>query len=234
MPRCPNCSADRVEEYCPRCGQQRIDPQELSVRHFLDELADAITDFRSKFKSVRTLRRLVIPGALTAEFLAGRRERYLSPFKTYLVCAAIFFFAAPVAGFRLESMFDADRSGVLRRLVTARAAERQLDPSFFNARFDVRVQSVYPVTLGAAALVFALALQLLFPKRRAPYGAHLVFALHFVSFMYLVTVAVGASRRLGISIDLAALSGYLVIAPYLILALKRVYAEPATSIAWKG
>src|SRR5262245_54912436 len=109
MSRCPNCSADRTDEYCPRCGQRRIDPEELSVRHFLNELADEVTDFRTKFKTGRTLWTLVMPGLLTAEFLAGRRQRYLSPFKTYLVCAAMFFLLAPVAGFTLTSMADSDR-----------------------------------------------------------------------------------------------------------------------------
>ena len=232
--QCPNCSAELGGEYCAGCGQRRIDPQSLSVRHFLDEAADAVTDFRSKFKTVRTLTRLLRPGRLTSEFLEGRRERYLSPFKTYLVCAAIFFLSAPVAGFTLTSMLDADRSGVLRGLASARAAERQLDPSYFNARFDVRVQSVYTVVLGVAALVFALTLQALFRTRRWPYGAHLAFALHYVAFMFLVTVAAGLSRRTGLSIDLAAAAGYAAIAPYLVLALRRVYEVPAAALAWKG
>src|SRR5262249_39634879 len=164
-------------------------------------------------------------GWLTAEYLAGRRERYLSPFKTYLVCAATFFLAAPAAGFRLASMLDADRSGVLRRLVSARAAERQIDPSVLDARFDAHVQSVYTIALGAAAIVFALMLQALFRKQRRPFGAHLVFALHYVSVIYLLTIIAGLSRRMGVSIDVAAVVGYAVILPYLIVALKRVYAE---------
>ena len=47
-------------------------------------------------------------------------------------------------------------AGTLSSLVSARAAARGLDPPLFNARFDVRVQSVYTITLGAAAVVFAL------------------------------------------------------------------------------
>jgi len=52
--------------------------------------------------------------------------------------------------------------------------------------------------------------------------------------MYLVTVAAGFSRRAGLSVDLAALGGYAIILPYLLLALKRVYAEPVAALAWKG
>jgi len=38
---------------------------------------------------------LLIPGLLTAEFLAGRRQPYLTPFKAYVICAALFFLSAP-------------------------------------------------------------------------------------------------------------------------------------------
>ena len=177
---------------------------------------------------------LIEDDAVTAEFLTGRRQPYLNPFKTYLVCAAIFFLSAPAAGFTLASMLDGDQSGVLRGLVSAREAARQLDPPLFNARFDVRVQSVYTITLGGAAIVFALILQALFHKQRRPFGAHLIFALHYISFMYLVTVASGFGRRSGLSIDAAVLGGYALIVPYLILALKRVYAESTWAVAVKG
>lgn len=215
------------------CGQRRIHPQDLSARRYFRELADEISTLHERFKTLRTLRTLAVPGLLSAEFLAGRRQPYLTPFKVYVVCAAMFFLAAPTAGFTLASMLDADQSGTLRRLVNARAAERGLDTSLFNARFDVRVQSVYPVTLGGAALVLALMLQLLFRQQHRPYGAHLIFALHYVAFTYLITIAAGVSRTIGLSVDTAAAAGYAVILPYLILALKRVYAESTGSILSK-
>jgi len=234
LSRCPNCSAEVTQEFCPQCGQRRIELDELSARHFWNEMADDITNFRTRFKTVRTLRGLLIPGLLTAEFLAGRRQQYLSPLKTYLVCAGIFFLSAPMAGFTLSSMLDADRSGVIRRLVAERPAQRTLEPPVFNARFDAHVQSVYTVTIGAVAIVFALALQTLFRRQRWPYGAHLVFALHYVSFIYLLTIAAGLSRRIGLSLDAAAVCGYAVILPYLISSLKRVYVESWRALALKG
>jgi hypothetical protein len=225
MPRCPNCSAELAGEYCGTCGQRRIDPQNLSARHFVRELADEIANLNSKFKILRSLRGLLTPGFLTAEYLDGRRQAHLNPIKLYLVCAAIFFLSAPVAGFKLASMVDEEPSGDLARLVSARVAERGLDRSLFSARFDVRVQSIYTITLGTGAIVIAVLLQLLFRKQARPYGAHLIFALHYVSFMYLVTAAAGAGRVIGASAEVAAMSAFAVIVPYLVLAMKRVYLE---------
>jgi len=198
------------------------------------ELVDEITHFHAKFKTLRTLRALFTPGLLTAEYLGGRRQDQLSPFKVYLVCAAIFFLSAPVAGFKLASMLDSDPSGALTALVSERVVERGIDRSLFTARFDIRVQSVYTITLGAAAILFALMLQVLFRKRNKPYGAHLIFALHYISFMYLVTIAAGASRTIGVSTEAAVLGAFALIVPYLVCALKRVYSETTGVILLKA
>ena len=230
MSKCPNCSAERALEYCPVCGQRRIRPDDLSARRFFREWFDELSDLQAKFKTVRTLRGLLAPGRLTADYLAGRRQSYLSPFKVYLVCAAIFFLSASLAGFRLAALIESDRSGTLGRLASARVAEDDPRRPLFNARFDVRVQSVYTIAVGIEALVLAGMLQLLFRRQHRPYGAHLIFALHYVAFMYLLTVGAGLTRRLGVSTDLAATLGYALLIPYLVVALKRVYSEshPAT------
>ena len=234
MATCPNCSAERTQEFCANCGQRRIRVDDLSARRFFRELFDEATDLDAKFKTVRTLRRLAIPGWLTADYLGGRRQRYLTPFKVYLVCAAMFFLSAPLAGFTLASLTESDRSGTVGRLASARVAENDPRRPLFNARFDSRVQSVYTVAVGMEALVLAVMLQLLFRKQEWPYGAHLVFALHLVAFMYLLTIGAGAAHRLGLPTDLAATAGYALLVPYLIVGLKRVYAESMFVILLKG
>ena len=234
MPRCPNCSAELAHEYCSTCGQRRIHPHDLSARHFVRETADEIANLHSKFKILRSLRGLLKPGFLTVEYLSGRRQAHLSPIKLNLVCAAIFFLSAPLTGFSLASMLDEDPSSPLSRLVSERMAERGVDRSLFTARFDVRVQSVYTVSLGAAAIIIALLLQLLFRTHARPYGAHLIFALHYMSFVQLMTVAAGAAHALGAPTEAAVLSAYVLIAPYLAVALKRVYRQGNGAIVLKA
>ena len=234
MSTCPNCSAERTQEYCPVCGQRRIRPDDLSARRFVRELFDELADLQVKFKTVRTLRSLLTPGWLTAEYLSGRRQAYLTPFKVYLVCAAVFFLSAPLAGFTLASLIESDRSGTVGRLAAARSADDDPGRPLFNARFDVRVQSVYTIAVGIEAILLAALLHVLFRKQHRPYGAHLIFALHYVAFMYLLTVAVGAAGRLGMSTDVAATIGYALLTPYAVVALKRVYAESTRAILVKA
>ena len=56
------------------------------------------------FRSVRLL--LMRPGLLTHEYFRGRRARYISPIRLYLIFSVAFFAAAALAG--SEPVFDAD------------------------------------------------------------------------------------------------------------------------------
>ena len=186
-----------------------------------------------KFKTLRSLQALVRPGLLTAEYLAGRRQRHLSPIQLYFVCAALFFLTAPLAGFTLASLMADDQSGDLLRLVAARAGERGIDPVVFSQQFDLRVQSVYTVALGAGAIAVALMLQLLF-RGAFPFGVHLIFALHYFCFLYLITAVAGASRRFGLLEEVAAALAIGVTSLYLYAAMRRVYPGSLPSTLLKS
>lgn len=223
MSQCPNCTAELSGRYCSECGQARIAPGDLSARRFFKDLAEETAGLRVKFKTLSSLGALLIPGRLTGEYLAGRRQPYLAPLQIYLVCAALFFLAAPMAGFTLGSMIASDQTGELASLVEARTAERGLDPVIVNQRFDVKVKTVYTIALGAGVILMALLLQLLF-RAGLPFGAHLALALHYFSFAYLATAFVGIMHRLGVFEQAAAGLGVCLIAAYLFVALRRIYA----------
>jgi len=159
MSRCPNCSAEVTQEYCPACGQRRIGPDDLSARQ---------------------------------------------PMRSPGWC---------------RRASDADPSRPL-----------------FNARFDLRDQSVHTIAVGIAAVVLASMLHLLYRKQRNPYGAHLMFALHFVAFVYLLTIVVGASGRLGVSTDLVAAAGYALLTPHLFLAPSSLssLSSTASRTSWRS
>lgn len=88
-PRCLNCGAPLTGKYCAACGQ-RDDPHVHHIGHFLHEAFEGLTHADSRLW--RTLWPLLArPGFLTREFFAGRRQRYLPPFRLYIVVSLLFF-----------------------------------------------------------------------------------------------------------------------------------------------
>ena len=86
---CANCHAALDGEYCAACGQ-RHEPHVHTVAHFAGEAFESISHADSRLW--RTLWYLLArPGFLTREFFAGRRVRYLPPFRLYLVISVVFF-----------------------------------------------------------------------------------------------------------------------------------------------
>lgn len=87
--RCLNCGAALAGRYCAACGQ-RDDRHVHSLGHFLAEAFEGLTHADSRvWKTLWPL--LVRPGFLTREFFAGRRQRYLPPFRLYIVVSLLFF-----------------------------------------------------------------------------------------------------------------------------------------------
>ncbi len=86
---CLNCKTKVAGRFCQQCGQENIEPKESFwqlITHFFND----ITHFDGKFFS--SLKDLVFkPGFLSAEYMAGKRMRYLNPIRMYLFTSAVFF-----------------------------------------------------------------------------------------------------------------------------------------------
>jgi len=91
-PTCLNCGTSLAGQYCAACGQ-RASGRLISLWELL---RDAFGDlFEMDSRLWRTLKPLMLkPGALTLDYLQGRRARYLPPFRTYLVLSLLFFLVA--------------------------------------------------------------------------------------------------------------------------------------------
>lgn len=89
---CLNCNYEVKTEnkYCPSCGQENADKR-ISLRLLLQDTIATAFNFESRvFKTIPLF--LFFPGRLTNEFLAGKRVRYMHPFKIYLLSSLLFFF----------------------------------------------------------------------------------------------------------------------------------------------
>ena len=98
---CLNCGASLSGSFCSECGQ-RAAPPHPSLRELGGEAFAELSGWDGKVaETVRALLRK--PGKLTIEFLEGRRARYLSPLRLYLMCSVIYFLIAASAPTNLRS-----------------------------------------------------------------------------------------------------------------------------------
>lgn len=86
---CLNCQSTVAGRYCQVCGQENVET-DRTIGHLIAHFFQDITHYDGKFFS--TLRLLISrPGFLSAEYIRGRRARYLGPVRMYVFTSALFF-----------------------------------------------------------------------------------------------------------------------------------------------
>jgi hypothetical protein len=92
---CANCGAPMHGPYCYACGQ----PEKGMIRQLASVMADVLdTIFNIDSRVFRSLVPLYFrPGYLTLEYFAGRRVRYVTPFRLFFFLCIVAFFAIQIA-----------------------------------------------------------------------------------------------------------------------------------------
>ena len=251
---CLNCGTNVQLEFCPECGQRVIEP-DPTLKEFLHELAEELLHWDGKLAN--TFRTLVTkPGALTLEYLAGRRIRFISPLRVYLACSVLFFFFSAVAPARMTT----DRFGrpVERGVVQVSQSTEQeltaLDSSARNATgfsklwlthfthamrspeaLQHSVQAAIPRAMFVLVPLFAAFIGVVYRDRRRKYPQHLAFALHVHAALFLTLTLMLVGRFISSS-ALSATIQLLLLAPfvgYLVRATRAVYEGSVGQTVWR-
>jgi hypothetical protein len=91
---CANCGAELLGEYCYACGQP-VKGMIRPLSSMMHDIADTIFNIDSRI--FRTLWPLFVkPGYLSNEYFAGRRVRFVTPFRLYFFLSIAAFFAIQV------------------------------------------------------------------------------------------------------------------------------------------
>jgi hypothetical protein len=195
------------------------------------------------------------PGHVAAEMLAGRRARYSSPVRLYLVSTFLFFLAAGFAPDASVLKLQAGGSQVgaggtpevsaSEEATLAEAARGFREEGAAGAFLADRIDHLRAIPRGELQgrlnaafvetapkvlffLVPLLALLLKLGWRRHFYAEHLLLAVHAQSFAYLALLP-GAIT----GVERVALAGVLAVPVWSFLALRRVYGEGLLRTALK-
>jgi len=247
---CLNCGSAAVREFCPECGQRNVELRAPWWTLAREALEDTFSFDSRLGRTVGPF--LARPGHLTAEWCAGRRTRYSSPLRLYLLASAAFFLVAALvperggvalrvgdlevtAGGVEGGAGEANREEVHRGLREMGAAGRVLDRRLAEMERQGlpeagrRVAAAYrdwvPRVTFFLVPVLALLLELLW--RRRWLTEHLVLSLHAhaVAFVLFAAAAVAGRRATGLAA--AALLAWVA------LAVRRVYGDPWGRVALK-
>jgi thiamine biosynthesis protein ThiS len=242
---CQSCRMLASKKFCSECGEKKPSRHDLSIGHLLSHAGEVVFHWDSKiFRSLRVL--LTQPGRLSAEYVAGRRKRYVHPFQMFFIANLLYFLLFPWIGWSglktplmvYENMFDYSTRAT--RIAAQRATAQGLTHSEFQHRFDhvVDVQSRSLVVVMVP--FFALLLAVLEWRKLRFFGEHMVFAFHFYALWLIVFAIViptllarvlGISRYYGFPVTDRIVDGWMsigsavLLASYLFIALRRFYGD---------
>jgi hypothetical protein len=229
---CLDCGSVLAGRYCSVCGQ-RDEPLRRGLKDLALEFVQHPLIDTKLWRSLVPL--LLRPGALTVEYLAGRRTRYVRPLKLYLTISVSFFALQAVVAPRAEYVhFDntptpgaskveqksKDRFHLpiawlderfQRNLTTLESPEAPTLEQSINQKFSSMLPKMVFVLLPFSAVLFKL-----FWWRRY-YVEHLVFTLHLHAYAFAAAML--------LFLKWPPVTGVVVIwsTVYMALAFKRVY-----------
>lgn len=207
--RCVSCDEPLSGPYCARCGERVLEPEALTLRHFLvHTVAHELLNVDGTLW--RTLRLLFVrPGRLSLEYAAGRRRPYVNPFRLLLIAIVahalmtasglVVFWniggmtvsMAPAAIHRNRSVEttieQVDRYGLLRPQFAAK--KERLTSNESRERFHDRLAAFAQPVSFTNVFLLAVTLHLGFRWRRHRFLEHTAFSMHFLSFVLLSSVA---------------------------------------------
>ncbi|MEM7249227.1 MAG: DUF3667 domain-containing protein [Acidobacteriota bacterium] len=220
-PSCPTCGTARPDRFCPSCGEAALQDGEPSLRQVVVAFFSDVTNLEGKLW--RTLWSLVRhPGQLAADWSRGKRRPYMKPTQVLILATVVYFLLqaftpantlnqdlaghvtrqvySPLAHGLTERRLDTLTDRAVSELPAAEAHDETVRERIratvradYTTRFDDRVAK------NARALVFLLAplLALVFAVVHLDGGRgaaeHLVLAAHFVSFLLIVVLVIGAT-----------------------------------------
>ncbi len=243
---CLNCGTNVQLTFCPECGQREIDA-DPTLREFLHELAEELFHWDGKLAS--TFRLLVTrPGALTTEYCAGRRVRYISPLRIYLTCSLLYFFLGSVIpretivanGRSITTHVGPITIGEGDSLATVKSLDslaqhgrwvgRVWGRHFVNAMrnhgtLSESVTAWIPRAMFVMVPACAALVALAFRRYRRRFPQHLAFALHAHAFLFLL-LSLTLARRATPNVAVQVIAEFVVIGAtliYVVKAMRNVY-----------
>jgi hypothetical protein len=234
-PVCLNCGTPLSGRYCPHCGQEDR-PLALTLRDVVGDVWEAITNLEGRIlQSLGLL--FFFPGFLTREYLEGRRVRWMSPVRLYLVVSVAYFGLVSLTGWGGID-FNIDVTGE-----TAADIQAELDERGFASEEELERTAQEALGTWIPRAMFLLlpffAGLVSFARRpsRRTYPQHVVFALHVHAAWFWGFALTGTAGGIVGNATVESVLSALALAYalwYLVVALRTVYGGSILANLFSG
>lgn len=227
---CLNCGSIVTGRFCSECGQRAS--FHLGMHDLAHDLFHEFLHFDEKI--LRTLRLLLFkPGALTTEFIEGKRARSIGPIRLYLLASALFFWIVFTFGSSIGKLTIGGQSAPIggkeagSAPVMAGGKDIHKVAEAFGHAFPKAIFILMPI----AALIFWA----LYRRRQPYYISHLYFAIHLHAFIFITLSAGALMKASGITLLVQlTLPVVLWILYYIVAGQKRFYDVSWPGAIWRG
>lgn len=169
----------------------------LSLKSFLKNLvADAFNIDNRIIKTLAVLFKK--PGYLTFEYFNDPDKKYVQPLRLYFIINFIFFLVVPILNtpqfqifnFSLRSLTVSNT--LYRKITESEIRSEQVPEKIYEERFNANLKYNQPAFLFLIIPFFALILNLVNFRNKKYFVEHLIFSIHFLSFI-LITMFISIS-----------------------------------------
>ena len=181
------CGAAAPGRYCAECGES-TGHRDYALTHFVEELVESVTHLDGRvFASFRSL--LTRPGALTRDFLLGRRKKQFGPVQFFVICNVVYFFLQPFSLFvpftstlHIQT-HERAWSGIATQMVDAKLAERNVTLEDYSRTYDEAAHLQGKTLVMIMVPLFALGAWAVHGRTRRFYAEHLVYSFYTYAFV---------------------------------------------------
>ncbi len=226
---CQNCGADLNGNNCSNCGQKSTafyDKSIISmVGHFFEEIF--VWDSRF-FRSIKYL--FTRPGFLTHEYISGRIQSYISPLKMFLFTSFVLFFILIKSDpdQYKEIVTEAGDNDFAKEFVLEQQSRSNESKEIFINNFNNQINDNITLYIFVIMFFFSVLLKIVYLPKNYFYAEHIVFTLHFFTFVLWCFLLSVITQKLDDFFVLFFI--YIVPAFYLLIAIKNVYHR----VYWKA
>jgi len=188
---CPSCKNRAKTAFCAACGESRPEDHHLASGHLFKQLVHAFTSVDGRL--LRSLRYLIAhPGVLTTAYMHGRRILYLGPFQLFLAANVLFFAVQSLTNTNIVStpldshLHVQDWGPTAQALVAQKLDANGMTLAAYAPLFDQAIIFYGKLFIILMVAPFSLLLWLTSLRHKRPAATHIVFSLHFYTFLLLL------------------------------------------------